>query len=216
MYAGLHTGSLPSSGNEFDAAGYGALELPPARFTVASEMAMLNMTVEWEDAAAGTWGDPTQMGFWNHETQRSSSRLLAYMDLAQDVDEIVLGTRVYAQSGDIVFRIPLVGITAAGAALCYNGGLVSSTIYLGLHTGATPSASNELSGTGYSALEIVAGEWDVANNAASLNAEQEWAGAARSELGRSGLCGVLEPSHQPWRRAICSVRGCWRRTWPRS
>ena len=90
---------------------------------------------------------------------------------------------MFAQSGDLVFRIPLVGITAAGAALCFDGGLISNTIYLGLHTGATPTAANELSGTGYAALEVVTGEWTVADNAASLNADQEWAGAAGANWG---------------------------------
>ena len=195
QFAGLHTASTPTAANEFSAAGYEALEIAPSAWSIAGEMASLNATLEWASAAAAEWGDPMHVGFWRHQTNRGASDLLAFMAVAQDVDNIVLGTRVFVQSGDLIHRIPLVGITAAGAGRCFSGGLISSAIYLGLHTGA-PSASNELSGTGYAALEVVDAEWDVNNNVASLNVAQEWTGASEAVWGDPTIVGFWNHATQ--------------------
>ena len=195
QFAGLHTATPPTGANEFSASGYDALEVEPADWSIAGEMASLNKTLEWASAAAAEWGDPMHVGFWGNQTNRGASDLLAFMAVAQDVPNVTLGTRVFVQSGDLVHRIPLVGITAAGALRCFSGGLISTAMFLGLHTG-TPTSANELSGTGYAALEVVDAEWNVNDNVASLNVAQEWTGAAEAVWGDPVIVGFWNHATQ--------------------
>ena len=61
-------------------------------------------------------------------------------------------------------------ITDAGATLMFNGGLLTATTYLGLHTGQ-PTVGNEFSGDAYARADLALADWSFANNVATLGAE---------------------------------------------
>ena len=77
-------------------------------------------------------------------------------------------------------------LTNDGAELFFNGGLLASTIYAGLHPGQ-PITSNELNATDYARLALAplggGSAWDIALNVASLNADMTWDDDAADEWG---------------------------------
>ena len=61
-------------------------------------------------------------------------------------------------------------ITNAGGTLMLNGGLLTATTYLGLHTDQ-PTNANEFSGNAYARGTLALADWALANNVATLGAE---------------------------------------------
>lgn len=52
------------------------------------------------------------------------------------------------------------GLKTEGEKLCFQGGLLSATVYVALHT-ADPTAANELSGNNYARVAVNATDWTV-------------------------------------------------------
>lgn len=104
LYVGLHTAE-PSEGtpSELSGTGYARLQVTSSEWTVTNNSASVNATQEWASAAGAAWGDPTHIGFWSAAT---GGDLLAWSTIP-NVDPIVLGSRVYANIGDLSITIPL-------------------------------------------------------------------------------------------------------------
>ncbi len=60
------------------------------------------------------------------------------------------------------------GLKTEGEKLCFQGGLLSATVHVALHT-ADPTAANELSGNNYARVAVLAADWtiDAGNGRAS-------------------------------------------------
>ena len=99
----LFVGDPSGAGVEVSATGYGRLARTTAQQTVTDNAVSVSAG-EWEDSAQASWGTPTYVGI---HTASSGGDLLAYDDISPALSEIVTGTRVFMNAGDITITIPL-------------------------------------------------------------------------------------------------------------
>lgn len=99
----LFVGDPTASGVEVTATGYSRLARTTAQMVVTDNAVSVSAG-EWEDSAQASWGAPTYVGV---HTASSGGDLLAYQQIDPALSEIVAGTRVHANAGDITVTIPL-------------------------------------------------------------------------------------------------------------
>ena len=102
-YLALYVGDPTSSGVEVSATGYSRLSRTAAQLPVTNNGISTNMG-EWDDSANASWGTPTYVALMSAS---SGGDVLAYGQLSPAISEIVTGTRVFTEAGDITFTIPL-------------------------------------------------------------------------------------------------------------
>ena len=102
-YFSLHVGQPSTSGVEVTGTGYARLARNAASHSVNQNILSLAMG-EWDDSADASWGTPTWIGCY---TALTGGTLLWELELSPALSEIVTGTRVFTNAGDIEFRVPL-------------------------------------------------------------------------------------------------------------
>ena len=99
----LYVGDPSGSGTEVSATGYGRLSRTTSQMTVTNNAVSVSAG-EWEDSAQASWGTPTYVGM---HSAASGGTLYAYQEISPSLSEIITGTRVFANAGDITITIPL-------------------------------------------------------------------------------------------------------------
>ena len=102
-YFSLYVGDPSGAGTEVSATGYARLSRTAANMTV-TDNAVSVAAGEWEDSAQASWGTPTYVGM---HSAAAGGTLYAYELISPALSEIITGTRVYAEAGDITITIPL-------------------------------------------------------------------------------------------------------------
>ena len=102
-YLSLYVGQPSVSGTEVSATGYARLARTAAQITVSNNELSVNMG-EWDDSANASWGTPTWVGFHDAVT---GGDLLFEAEISPALSEIVTGTRVFTNAGDVELTIPL-------------------------------------------------------------------------------------------------------------
>ena len=102
-YLGLYVGQPSVSGVEVSATGYARLARTAAQIPVSDNVLSVNMG-EWDDSADASWGTPTWVGF---HTAASGGTLLFEAEISHALSEIVTGTRVFTNAGDVTLTVPL-------------------------------------------------------------------------------------------------------------
>ena len=102
-YIGLSVGQPSASGVEVSATGYARLARTAAQITVTGNVLSVNMG-EWDDSADASWGAPTWVGFY---TALTGGTLLFEAQISPALSEIVTGTRVFTNAGDVQLTVPL-------------------------------------------------------------------------------------------------------------
>ena len=103
VYRALHTASPPTAANELTGGGYARKQLLPAQWTIQDNQAKLNVRADDAESNASQ-GDPAVVGYWS---AANGGDLLAYENLAVDIDEVTSGVQTYSLPDDLVLTIPL-------------------------------------------------------------------------------------------------------------
>ena len=99
----LFVGVPGGAGTEVSATAYSRLSRTTAQMPV-TDNAVSVAAGEWEDSAQASWGTPTYVGMHSAAT---GGTLYAYVEISPTLSEIITGTRVFANVGDITITIPL-------------------------------------------------------------------------------------------------------------
>ena len=99
----LFDGDPDGAGTEVAATAYSRLSRTTAQMVV-TDNAVSVAAGEWEDSAQASWGTPTYVGMHSAAT---GGTLYAYQEISPTLSEIITGTRVFANVGDITITIPL-------------------------------------------------------------------------------------------------------------
>lgn len=99
----LYVGDPDGAGVEVSETGYSRLNRTTAQMVV-TDNAVSVAAGEWEDSAQASWGTPTYVGMHSAST---GGTLYAYVLISPTLAEIITGTRVFANAGDITITIPL-------------------------------------------------------------------------------------------------------------
>ena len=102
-YLSLNVGQPSVSGVEVSATGYARLARTAAEITVSNNELSVDMG-EWDDSADASWGTPTWVGF---HTALTGGDLLFEAEISPALSEIVTGTRVFTNAGDVTLTVPL-------------------------------------------------------------------------------------------------------------
>ena len=102
-HCSLHVGQPSASGVEVTGTGYARLARNAATASINQNIMTVAMG-EWDDSADASWGTPTWLGVY---TTLTGGTLLWELELSPTISEIVTGTRVFTNAGDIEFRVPL-------------------------------------------------------------------------------------------------------------
>ena len=102
-YLGLYVGNPSSGGVEVSATGYSRLSRTSAQMP-ATNNAVSVSAGEWDDSANASWGTPDYFALM---TASSGGTVLAYEAISPVITEIVTGSRVFMNAGDITFTLPL-------------------------------------------------------------------------------------------------------------
>ena len=99
----LFDGDPDGAGTEVAATAYTRLSRTTGQMVV-TDNAVSVAAGEWEDSAQASWGTPTYVGMHSAAT---GGTLYAYQEISPTLSEIITGTRVFANAGDITITIPL-------------------------------------------------------------------------------------------------------------
>ena len=102
-YWALFVGNPTSSGAEVSATGYSRLARTTSQMIVTNNAVSIS-AAEWEDSAEASWGTPTYVAMMSAQNGGS---VLAYELISPALVEIITGTRVYTEAGDLTITIPL-------------------------------------------------------------------------------------------------------------
>ena len=102
-YLSLFVGQPSVSGAEVTGTGYARLARTAAQITVTDNELSVDMG-EWDDSADASWGTPTWVGY---HTALTGGNLLFEAQISPSLTEIVTGTRVFTNAGDITLTVPL-------------------------------------------------------------------------------------------------------------
>ena len=102
-YLAIFTGDPSGAGVEVTAAGYARLARTAAQMP-ATDNAVSVSAGEWDDSANASWGTPDYFALMTASTGGS---VLAYEAISPVITEIVTGSRVFMDAGDITFTLPL-------------------------------------------------------------------------------------------------------------
>ena len=207
VYISLHTGD-PTDANEISGNNYARLPAPAASFVVAAGTGRATLNDATFQIPSGAWADSTHFAL-NDELTAGDRLFSDSFDNNPDApaQNAVVG---FTTTNDLVIIPPstpaILGVHGAG--LFMKGGIIGSTLYIGLHSG-DPGASgqaNELSGNGYARVPVAANGWTqnastglISNNTAILfaNPTAAWADATWVTANSSSSGG-----NQVWRKAL--------------
>ena len=99
----LYVGDPTSSGVEVTATGYARLQRTTAQMPVTSGEIRVAMG-EWDDSADASWGTPTYVAVMSAAT---GGDVKWYAEISPALAEIVTGSRVFTEAGDVRIQIPL-------------------------------------------------------------------------------------------------------------
>ena len=102
-YLALYVGDPTSGGTEVTGTGYARLERSTTQISITNNELSVSMG-EWDDSADVSWGTPDYVALMSALT---GGNVLFYGLLSPAITEIVAGTRVFTNTGDITFTIPL-------------------------------------------------------------------------------------------------------------
>ena len=102
-YLALYVGDPTSGGTEVTGTGYARLARSITQISIANNVLSVTMG-EWDDSADVSWGTPDYVALMSALT---GGNVLFYGLLSPALTEIVAGTRVFTNTGDITFTIPL-------------------------------------------------------------------------------------------------------------
>ena len=102
-YLALYVGDPTSGGTEVTGTGYARLERSTTQISITNNELSVTMG-EWDDSADVSWGTPDYVALMSALT---GGNVLFYGLLSPAITEIVAGTRVFTNTGDITFTIPL-------------------------------------------------------------------------------------------------------------
>ena len=102
-YISLFVGRPSTTGTEVSATGYARLARTAAQISVNNNVLSVTMG-EWDDSADASWGTPTWVGF---HTALTGGTLLFEAEISPALSEIVTGTRVFTNAGDVALTVPL-------------------------------------------------------------------------------------------------------------
>ena len=102
-YLALYVGDPTSGGTEVTGTGYARLERSTTQISITNNELSVTMG-EWDDSADVSWGTPDYVALMSALT---GGNVLFYGLLSPALTEIVAGTRVFTNTGDITFTIPL-------------------------------------------------------------------------------------------------------------
>ena len=101
-YVSLFDGQPSVSGTEVTGTGYARLARTAAQISVNNNILSVTMG-EWDDSADVSWGTPTWVGF---HTALTGGTLLFEAQISPGLTEIVAGTRVFTNAGDVELTVP--------------------------------------------------------------------------------------------------------------
>ena len=102
-YIGLFVGNPNGSGVEVSASGYARLTRTAGQMPVANNVVTINAG-EWSASTEASWGTPDYIGVF---TTAGGGTLLAYEEISPALAGILMGARVFSNTGDITVTIPL-------------------------------------------------------------------------------------------------------------
>ena len=102
-YLALYVGDPTSGGTEVTGTGYARLARSTTQISITNNELSVTMG-EWDDSADVSWGTPDYVALMSALT---GGNVLFYGLLSPALTEIVAGTRVFTNTGDITFTIPL-------------------------------------------------------------------------------------------------------------